>query len=131
MFNLAKKKYKTAAATVQVATGKLAYVLIEQLQFGFWLINDIVMMLLQINHPVHTWNFSMALTREGPQQIHAVFINILSICSGHDSKKNPKRVWAHGASFEGYGHFTDFSACGKVFTKKSNDEILTWNFAHI
>jgi hypothetical protein len=39
--------------------------------------------------------------------------------------KNPKRVCAHGAYFEGYDYFTDFSAYGKVITKKSNDKSLT------
>ena len=35
MFNLLKTKFRTVAVIVQVAIEKLAYVLIEQLLFGF------------------------------------------------------------------------------------------------
>jgi hypothetical protein len=71
------------------------------------------------------------LTREPSQLINADFAYIFPICRGHYAKKNPKRVCAHDAYFEGYDHFTDFSAYGKVLTKKSNDEILIWNRAHM
>ena len=54
MFNLLKKKFETAVVTVQVATEKLAYAHIEQQQYGFWLINVIVMKLERINHLHHT-----------------------------------------------------------------------------
>ena len=65
------------------------------------------------------------LTREGPQLIHADFAHILPICRGYYAKKKPKRIWAHGDFFEGYDHFTGFSTYGKVFTKTSNEGILT------
>ena len=58
------------------------------------------------------------LTREPPQLIRADFAHILSIYRGHHAKKKPKRIWAHAVSFEGYGHFTDFSTYGKgVYAK--------------
>ena len=59
-----------------------------------------------------------SLTREPPQLIRADFAHILSIYRGHHAKKKPKRIWAHAVFFEGYGHFTDFSAYGKgVYVK--------------
>ena len=54
-----RKKSKIAAVIVQVVIDKLVYVHIEQLQFGFWDINAIVMIIWRINHPVHIGNILM------------------------------------------------------------------------
>jgi hypothetical protein len=60
--------------------------------------------LLNRNVPKNT----SGLTTEGPQLIHVVFNNILSIYWGHYSKKNLKRVWTDEAFLEDYDHFIGF-----------------------
>jgi hypothetical protein len=44
--------------------------------------------------------------------------------------KNPKRIIAHGPSFQGYTHFTGILAYITVYTYKLNTGISTSNFTH-